>query len=86
MTKDIKTYELSRDIMRLLRATDYGKNNIFPPIKMVFDTNNVVKLSRYKKVYRTYCTDKQKWINYEDGQRIYTWLNEAYELRLKYKK
>lgn len=73
-------------IYRLLRATDYGKNDIFPPIKMILDTNKVVKLSRYKKVYRTQCTEKQKWINYEDEQCVYICLDEAYELKLKYKK
>ena len=73
-------------IYRLLRATDYGKNDIFPPIKMILNTNNVVKISRYKKVYREHCTEKQKWMNYEDEQCVYTWLDEVYELKLSYKK
>ena len=36
------------DIYRLLRAVDFGKNNIFPPIKSELD-GYTIKVKRYKK-------------------------------------
>lgn len=65
-----------KDIYRLLRAMDYGKNDIFPaPVTQMGD--DVIRIRRYQKVGS--CEVKQ-------GQqdRIYLPLNDEYYLMLKY--
>lgn len=64
------------DIYRLLRSVDYGKNNIFPPIRTVVDGREV-EILRYRRIPADKVPDGQ------DGFR-YLPLGEDTVLKLKY--
>lgn len=64
------------DIYRLLRAVDYGKNNIFPLIKTEYN-GEIIQIHRYKKI---------KAEEQEGGEyRIYFKLSDGNSLMLHYK-
>lgn len=73
------------EIYCLLRAVDYGKNAIFPPIKLVLPDTKVVEIRRYKKQLLTFCDCRQKLFWDKSKQCIYFFLDEAYELKVNYK-
>lgn len=66
-------------IYRLLRATDYGKSDIFPPVCTEIDGRKV-KISSYKKV-KNEGIDKITIIE----NKLFIPFDEEYALRLKYK-
>ena len=72
------TFDLNDDpeeIYRLLRATDYGKNDIFPAVSTEIDGKKVI-IKRYKKMLRSEAEEKDN--------RIFLPLDEEHVLMLKY--
>ncbi len=63
------------DIYRLLRSVDYGKNDIFPPLRTVIDGRKA-EILRYRKI----TADKRK----EDDGFVYLPLGEESLLKMKY--
>jgi len=68
-----------RYIYKLLRATDYGKSDIFPPVCTEIN-NKRVRISSYKKI-----TDDEIKEIIIDEKTIYIPYDSEYVLRLKYK-
>lgn len=64
------------DIYRLLRSVDYGKNDIFPPVRTMIDGREA-EILRYRKI----TPDKRKD---EDGF-LYLPLGESELLKIKYR-
>lgn len=69
--------EPSRDIYRLLRSTDYGKTNIFPRMKTVYQGENV-EIVRYRKI-------NKDEIN-EGNNILYIPYDGIHLLKMKYKR
>lgn len=65
----------TEDIYRLLRSVDYGKNDIFPPLRTVMDGQEV-KVLRYRKV----TPDKRR----EEEGVLYLPLGTKALLKIKY--
>lgn len=72
------------EIYRLLRAMDYGKSSIFPPVRMKLE-NREVQIHRYVKKPLEYCSEHQKIILNPNEQSIYLWLDDIHEVKIKYK-
>lgn len=66
-------------IYKVLRATDYGKSDIFPPVCTELD-EKTVRISSYKKII-----DEEIKSVVIDEKTIYIPYDEQYVLRLKYK-
>ncbi|MDE6386328.1 MAG: hypothetical protein K2L82_00820 [Lachnospiraceae bacterium] len=70
------------DIYRLLRSVDYGKNDIFPPMRTVIDGREV-EILRYRKIPADKAGIEQSGGQEEKGFR-YLPLRENTVLKLKY--
>lgn len=68
--------EPPEDVYRLLRSVDYGKNDIFPPLRTIIDGREA-EILRYRKIP----ADKRKD---EDGF-VYLPLGEDDLLKMKYR-
>lgn len=89
-----KSYEMPADgffsvendsgekVYRLLRATDYGKSNIFPHVRTIINGNQV-EVIRYKKEARVITSSKKKVVITE--QILFMYIDEAFELKVRYK-
>lgn len=75
----------ANEIYKLLRAMDYGKNKIFPSVKMSLDIGDV-QILRYAKCPLEHCTRETRFVHDIDKRSIYLWLNNESELKIKYKK
>lgn len=64
------------DIYRLLRSVDYGKNDIFPPMRTMIDGHEA-EILRYRKI----TPDKRK----EGDDFLYLPLGESALLKMKYR-
>lgn len=64
-------------IYRLLRSTDYGKNDIFPPLHSTYQGEKI-EILRYRKIDRSKIE--------EDGAFVYLPLEEGRALKIKYRK
>lgn len=73
------------EIYRLLRAVDYGKNEIFPPTKLMLPNEKTVEIQRYKKQLVSACSDGQNIFWDESRECFYFLLDSVYELKVKYK-
>lgn len=67
------------DIYRLLRATDYGKNNIFPPMTAEYEGRKI-RILRYRKVP----AERQEQEQDAKEGFLYLPLDSGYMLKLKY--
>lgn len=72
-----------RDIYRLLRAVDYGLNQIFPRVRCVMDDGNCVEIISYKKVLHGAGGGDRTADN--GKAMICLALDEEYDLLLKYR-
>lgn len=70
------------DIYRLLRSVDYGKNDIFPPVRTVIDGQEA-EILRYRKISADKAESEKAGGQEEKGFR-YLPLGENTALKLKY--
>lgn len=73
-------------VYRLLRAVDYGKAQIFPPVRMIIDQDDEVEIVRYSKKEIENCSAEIQFVRDEKESCIYILLDNAHELKLKYRK
>ena len=72
------------DIYRLLRAMDYGKNDIFPPVRMMLDDGCKMVVQRYSKVPAGHC-DVSDAVYDRERNTLYMRLNGDWELRIRFR-
>lgn len=72
------------ELYRLLRAVDYGKNDIFPTLEAMVEDRPVL-LMRYKKVPREKTGRMDDLTIDKESKMIYKYYNEENEVRIKYK-
>lgn len=76
--------QTGKEIYRLLRATDYGKSDIFPPIAAVVEGKEVV-LIRYKRIKREKTAQDNPLQIEAEQNLLYKYMDETSELKIKYK-
>lgn len=69
-------------VYRLLRATDYGKSEIFPRIQTIIN-GSLVEVMRYKKETRKMTSSKAR--NVITEELLFMYIDEEFELRVRYK-
>lgn len=85
--KGICTKDMSAErIYRLLRAVDYGKNQIFPPVRMIIAQGDEIEIVRYSKRKIQNCSTEIQFVRDEKDSCIYILFDNAHELKLKYRK
>ncbi len=72
-------------IYRMLRAMDYGKNDIFPPARIRLADGRECEIMRYMKRQNAALQAGQKIHVEEEERRVYLALNDMTELMIKYK-
>lgn len=76
--------QTGEEIYRLLRATDYGKSDIFPQISAMIEGKPVV-LIRYKRIAREKTTQDNPLRIEKEQNLVYKYMDETSELKIKYK-
>ena len=72
------------DIYRLLRSMDYGKSDIFPPVRMMLDDGRETVVQRYSKVPAGHC-GASGTVYDRERDTLYMRLDEDWELRIRYR-
>lgn len=70
-------------IYRMLRSMDYGKADIFPPVRVKLTNGREAEVLRYRKAPKKHLKDGQRVLFIEEEKRIYFALDAEYELVIK---
>lgn len=70
-------------IYRMLRAMDYGKNGIFPPVRLRLDDGREAAVLRYKKTEPERLKDGPERLLDSGEKRLYLKLDGGHELALR---
>ena len=72
------------NIYRLLRSMDYGKNNVFPPARIILSDGSAATIKNYFKAPKEHCLDTSCIMD-DNKQFLYIALSDKYELRITLK-
>lgn len=72
------------ELYRLLRAVDYGKSGIFPPMKLTLPGGKEVRIQRYGKQQRAVCGLDEVFSLDPERRAVYLRIDDRYELKIKY--
>lgn len=73
------------DIYRLLRSVDYGKNRVFPPVRIRLTECSEVEVVRYAKIPLKHIVDKQRLLLDVPGKQLFFSLDGGKELAIRFK-
>lgn len=74
----------AEDIYRMLRAMDYGRSDIFPPVRIRLADGMEAEVTRYRKTPAEHLCDGQQTALDIEKRQLYLALGGGYELAIKF--